>query len=343
MKDSVSKKILSLNKTYINLDEIEKLVLYSDYDELMEIVNKQIAENVLRPVGKKNTNGMIPPLYLKYRICNQVEDMTPFIEEIRHLHPELKISEYIANPALYKKHRDILLPLSDTLKDNPNSLLQRMSKNERAYSIWKDEKILDKGLTRVVLKYLDMEERLNYYLTPEPFFDYIVRHHENMTVLIIENKDTWFTLRKILTKNPDKCCLHGNVIDALLYGEGNKITKSGSIEEYEGDVLNTKAKFLYFGDLDFTGIYMLQQVCDANPNADIRPLTGLYEDMLTLSDIDKLGQIRKNQKKNARIDEFLALFTEEHAGIIRNILNNNKYIPQEILNYPIFEKLLKKI
>lgn len=343
MKEKLSLKLMSLKKTFITLNEIENLISYNDYDELRAIINRQIDDNVIKPVGKKNTNGMIPPLHRKYRICNVGEDMAPYLEEIRHLHSDLKISEYMANPLLYKNHRDILLPLSEMLKEHPESLMQKMSKNERAYSIWNNEKILDHSTTKAVIRFVEMEEMLNYYLTPEPFFDYVLRNHEDMTVLIIENKDTWFTFRKLLTKNPERCCLHGNIIDAVLYGEGNKVTKPGGIEAYEDDVLGAKVQFLYFGDLDFTGIEMFQRVCTANPSSNIKLFTELYEAMLRLTEIGKLGQIRKLQKNDACIDEFLSLFTIEQATIIRNILNENKYIPQEVISYPILEGMLQVI
>lgn len=335
-------KLMSLKKTFITLDEIEDLISYNDYEELRAIIDGQIEGQVLKPVGKKNTNGMIPPLHLKYRICNVGEDMTPYLEEIRHLHPDLKISAYMAHPKLYKNHRDILLPLSEMLKDRPESLLERMSKNERAYSIWHDEKTLDHATTKAVIRFLKLEDRLNYYLTPEPFFDYVLRNREDMTVLIIENKDTWFTFRKLFTKNPDKCFLHGKTIDAIIYGEGNKVTKPKRMEQYEDDVLGRKARFLYFGDLDFTGIEMFQRVCMVNPCTKIKLFTELYGEMLRLTEIEKLGQIRTKQRNSLSIEEFLAIFTIDQARIIRKILNEYKYIPQEVLSYPILAGMLKK-
>jgi hypothetical protein len=44
---------------------------------------------------------------------------------------------------------------------------------------------------------------LNYYETPEPFFTYDIAHGDKNTnrrnILVIENKDTWHTLRRIMS------------------------------------------------------------------------------------------------------------------------------------------------
>lgn len=341
MNEDLSQKLKALKKTLISLTEIEKLIIYNDYDELTAIIIKQIEDEVIKPVAKKSTNGLIPPLYLKYRILKIPEDLSTYREEILHLHPDLKISKYIANPHLYKSHRHIVQPLSDLLKTRPETLLNIMSKNERAYNIWYDEKILDDSKTKSIISFLGIEKRLNYYLTPEPFFDYVLRNHEDMTVLIIENKDTWFTFRKLLTKNPEKCCLYGRTLDALLYGEGNKVTKPGGIEAYAEEVLSTNVQFLYFGDLDFAGIDLFLRVCKANPGANIKLFTRLYHEMLGLVELDKLKEIRNKQKTDIYLDEFLSFFSMAHTDLIRSILNRNKYIPQEVVNYPILEAMLK--
>ncbi len=127
-----------------------------------------------------------------------------------------------------------------------------LAKNERAYQIWNDEKILDNSLCKSMIKWNELEKMLNYYLTPEPFFDYLHTKKEKMTMLIIENKDTWYTMRKIMNEQKGECYLGSQEIDGLIYGEGNKITKPQALEEYEEKILQRKCQFLYWGDLDYT-------------------------------------------------------------------------------------------
>ena len=333
-------ELIASKKTFITLDEIEKLVPYDGYMELWELVNKLVQAEIIRPAGQKNGNGLIPPLHLKYRICRVQEDQSQYFEEIRHLYPKLKISEYLANPALYKKHRDVLLPLSDFLKDRHESLKMEMSKNERAYEIWNHEKMLDQPHTKSVLRFVEMENRLNYYLTPEPFFDYVLNNREEMTVLILENKDTWFTFRKLLARYPVNCSLFGEKIDALVYGEGNKVTKPDGLKLYAEKVLCAKVRFLYFGDLDYTGIDLFHRVRRANPGDSIELFTELYLKMLQLIRIENLGQIQTNQKQSICMEEFLSYFPAEQADQIREIFRRNKYIPQEVINHPTLKELL---
>jgi hypothetical protein len=35
---------------------------------------------------------------------------------------------------------------------------------------------------------------LNYFETPEPFFDYTYSNKKDMNILIVENKDTWLNI-----------------------------------------------------------------------------------------------------------------------------------------------------
>lgn len=339
-EERLTSQLMASKKTFITLDEIQNLVPCDEYMELWELVNKLIRAEIIKPVGKKNGNGLIPPLHLKYRICRLPEDQSCYFEEIRHLYPELKISEYLANPALYKNHRDVLLPLSEFLKDRSESLIMEMSKNERAYEIWQYEKMLDRPLTRSVLKFVEMENKLNYYLTPEPFFDFVLNNREEMTVLILENKDTWFTFRKLLARYPENCYLFGEKIDAVVYGEGNKVTKSDGLTLYAEKVLCAKVRFLYFGDLDYTGVDLFLRVCRANPGIGIKLFTALYLKMLQLTRTENLGQIQTNQNQNIPLEEFLSYFPAEQADQIREIFGRCKYIPQEVINHSILKELL---
>ena len=74
-------------------------------------------------------------------------------------------------------------------------LEEPMSRKERSFSIWGREKLLDEqfSLVREVLRLNGLgEDFLNYYDTLEPFFEYVHSQTPSMSVLVIENKDTWF-------------------------------------------------------------------------------------------------------------------------------------------------------
>ena len=286
----------------------------------------------------KHKNGKIPSLFLKYKIIKEKQTEENYKQEIQTLCNLLNIEEYLKKPHIYEKHRAILLPLNTFLIKNKEKLQTAISKNERAYQIWNDEKMLDNNLCKSIIKLNNLEQKLNYYLTPEPFFDYIHTKKEEMNILIIENKDTWYTMRKIMNEIKEEYYMLETPIDGLLYGEGNKITKQNALEEYEKQIIGRKCKFLYWGDLDYTGIEMYERTVTQNKNVTISLFTKIYETMLQIKEIEQLGKIKNNQNENIKLQIFLNSFTNAYKEKIKEILKNKKYIPQEIINAEIIKK-----
>ena len=349
--ETASEIIKGAGKSYISLDEIEAGLNsrrpgagFVEYGQLVDAVKKLIQAGAVKPAGRPNlTNGKIPPLRLKYRIIKESNDFSEYLDEIKQLHPAFNISGYVKNPDNYVKSRQIILELNRFLKDGATSLSEPMSKNERAYEIWGNEKALDDPQVNSVVEYSNIREKLNYYMTPEPFFDYINSYGDVMNILIVENKDTWFTLRKLLTASPERCTMFGEKIDGLLYGEGKKITAPGALKTYECDVIARPCRFLYFGDLDFTGIAIFLAVRKVNPGVGIHLFKELYEEMLTKARQRPgymQGYTRKKQAVKTEISEFLHNFQETSRTEIMNMLAEHRYIPQEILNYQVLKRLL---
>lgn len=288
----------------------------------------------------KNKNGKIPSLFLKYKIIKQ-EQENSYTSEIQTLCNILNIEGYLKKPQTYQRHRKLLLILNDFLINNREKLNISISKNERAYQIWNDEKILDDSLCKSIIKFNNLEKTINYYLTPEPFFDYIHTKKEEMNILIIENKDTWYSVRKVINEIQKEIYVGNTRIDAILYGEGNKITKEKALEEYEKEIIQRKCNFIYWGDLDYTGIEMFQRTVIQNKNSSICLFFEIYEKMLDTKEIQQLGKIKNRQNTNINIDLFLSFFTTTYKEKIKLILNKNRYIPQEIINAEILRKLLR--
>lgn len=276
---------------------------------------------------------------MKYKIIKKEETSIDYTSEIQTLCNILNIEEYLKRQKIYIKHRELLLILNNFLTQHKEKLDIPISKNERAYQIWNDEKILDDSLCKSIIKWNNLEQKMNYYLTPEPFFDYIHTKKEEMNVLIIENKDTWYTMRKVMNVMKKECYIENIEIDALVYGEGNKITKPKALEEYEKEVIQRKCNFIYWGDLDYTGIEMFERVISQNKKANIRLFTKIYEKMINIKEIDQLGKIKNKQNHNISLDLFLNYFTTEEKEKIKIILNNDYYIPQEIINADVLKKI----
>lgn len=342
---NIEEKIYKLSKTYISLNELESLLEYNSYKDEYDIISNLVNIGTLTPVIKKgNTNGCIPPLYLKYRINKPNEDNSEIISEIKHLESSFNISYYLENINKYREQRAVILPLSRFLKDNCDELINRISKNERAYQIWNYEKKLDETCTKSVLEINDLLEKLNFYNTPEPFFYYTPEKNRNTEaiVLIIENKDTWYSMREIMRTLGESFYICRKRIDGLLYGEGKKITRETALKEFHDTELKHKCNFLYFGDLDYEGIKIFQSLKEKNKSYNIELFIELYELMLDLYPYEKLGKMSKNQHKSDNTHEFLSLFNNKYSDRIDKILSNGKYIPQEALRKDILDKFITK-
>lgn len=329
-------KITNHKGAFITLDEINGLAAASSYDGLCETVSDLLRSGLLKPAGKdRSTNGMVPPLRLKYRIVRPKRDNSAELLEIRSLLPAFSISGYLQQPSLYRKHRDILLPLDHFLKTRKQELRQIMSENERAFSIWHDEKMLDSARCWNVLRFNHLD--LNTYATPEPFFDYLCNGRRKV-LLVLENKDIWYTLRRLMLERPENRCLFGTEIDGIVLGEGAKAARPHALEEYAALLQEDCFSFLYFGDLDYSGISIYLSVREASPNVKISPFLPAYRAMLAEGRKSEYGVDHSNQKKPEKMAAFLSQFSPEEADEIAQLLASGHYIPQEILNYPLLKE-----
>jgi hypothetical protein len=339
-------KILAYGKTILTETELQQVIKERDYRLFHQTVNKLVDDGVLVPVKSAGLNGRLPPLFNKYRLIRPKEDFAGYLECIRYLNPALNISGYLKRPDLYKKHREIIEGLSRYLWYSAELLEEPMSRKERSFSLWGREKLLDEhfALVREVLKFNGLgEDFLNYFDTPEPFFEYVHTRPEHMTVLILENKDTWFTFRKLM-QDTGKSIVAGTPVDVLLYGEGNKIAKRGALEEYNAGMLGGKAgqagRFLYFGDLDLEGIRLFFRTREANPHLDIRPFSGLYRLMLRLTEGVELPESLDKRDVTAPLAEFASMLGFDRADMLTVFLEKGRYIPQEIVNYQVAAGIL---
>ncbi|MDD2555586.1 MAG: hypothetical protein PHX16_05325 [Syntrophaceticus sp.] len=342
----IRERLMDFGRVMITEKELEGIIKESDYQGFYHKIMELVEDGFLKPVKASKTNGKYSPLYNKYRIIKPKVDYTDYFASIRQLHPDLNISGYLQKPALYLKHRDVVDGLSRYLWYSKELLDRPMSRKERSFSIWRWEKLIDKhfALIREVLRFNGLgEDFLNYYDTPEPFFEYMNSRQNQMNVLILENKDTWFTFRKLI-QDTGKNVFAGTQVDVLIYGEGNKISKRGALEQYEAGMLRgktgAKGCFLYFGDLDREGIRLFFQARKANPCLDIKPFARLYHLMLDLAEGVELPESPDKRTVEAPIAEFASLLDFADADLLTEILEKGCFIPQEIVNYQVLSGIL---
>ena len=320
------------NKT-INLSEIYKKLKLPYTPQ-----NDKIINNILIDLEEK---GYIQPLkttkqdfqgsFEKYKILKlRKENEEKIKEEILKLDKKIKIDYFLKYPEEYIKNKEIIIPINEFIKQINGRKIETITVNERSYQIYKNEKRLKENeeiLKKLGITYND----LYAYDTYEPFFYYINTEYEmqeskNKTILIIENKDTFWTIVRVVKK------LKIENIYMIIYGEGKKILKSFSfIEEFK---INSKDNIYYFGDIDFEGINIYVSLKNKYNKYNISVFTKGYQ---TILDIEKTPEkISTNQNINQnKIEKFINEFDKKYKDKLIEIFNNKKYIPQEVFNYEV--------
>lgn len=314
-----------------------------EYGELCKYLYSKIADGHIKPVKSSGLNGKKPAMYLEYWIIDEKKDYTEILNEIRFsLATDIAPDYYLAHPKTYEEDREYVTALSDYIKSGclDGNL---MSKNERSFDIWKKEKFLSEGGGKKVCDRCGIsQEYLRYYETFEPISYYSKDKSEPQTILIIENKDTYFTMRNYLIKNAMNSC--ENTVNTLIYGAGKGVVKAfrGYELSCESYMCNSQNRFLYFGDLDFEGILIFETLRKSMAGKyDIVPYTAAYIRMLEKMDNSgqSLPDTKEGQNRNIG-NEFMQFFEADAQKKMMKILSENKYIPQECVNCEDMRELL---
>lgn len=330
------KNLRNLNKKRIGINEIQQYLELENYIELVNVVTSLIDKELLLPIKSSKLNGKNPALYNRYCIVDVKQDNSMYIQELSYgINILLDKTYYMKNIDRYKEDRNYIFLLSRFLDDQTDLLNTQVSANERSFQIWEREKFLNREGGKRILKNLNLsEEFLNFYDTTEPLPYYSYSKISPQKILIIENKDTFYSMRKHLIKGNNT--IFNEKICTLIYGGGKNIYKTFKdfdicVEPY---LLDENNEILYLGDLDYEGIIIyegLYQIFKGRFN--IKPFARGYEFMLDkfIKEDISLPNTKEGQNRNIR-EVFLKEFTQEYRDIIMKVLTSNKYIPQEILN-----------
>ena len=316
-----------------SLEELLKAYKQKTYSEQYAHIVKLIDSGQIKPIALAGTNGKKPALPLKFWRL-QERDFSDLKQELLYqLSPMISHDYYIKNLAVYAKERKAVQQLSQYFKTQPDLTIP-ISLNERSYAIWKQEKFWQKNGGKTILKHCGLvEDKLNFYTTSEPFAYYTVHKNVPQTVLIIENKDTFYSMRRHLLTG--KRTIFGQPIGTLIYGAGKRVWSTFkdfplSAEPY---LLAEGNNFVYFGDLDYEGILIYEKLAQSfSEYGKIKPFTSAYEAMLAKEgEIAKLPCTKEGQNHN--IDNtFFSYFNPSCRNTMVEILEAGRYIPQECLN-----------
>lgn len=326
-------------KIKIQLSTLNQNIKTQSYSEFYQFILNQIDNGKLLPIKNSGLNGKKPALYNSYWKIVDKKDNSNYVDELLYqLNNKINPDYYLKNPKKYLDDREKILKLSRYLNDRNELLNKQETTNERSFEIFGEEKYLDDGKGIGLLKKINVEpEALSFYETSVPMSYYTVHKETPQNFVIIENNDTFYSMRKHLLEMDNK--IMNLEIGTLIYGAGKGIYRSffdyeNAIEKYFN---NRNNSVIYFGDLDYEGIEIFEGFSIKNRDKngiEIVPWVGAYEKMIEKSEkigIDGLPKTKDGQKK-INCEYFLSFFKEETKNKILNILNSRRYIPQEILN-----------
>ncbi|SFR88040.1 Wadjet anti-phage system protein JetD domain-containing protein [Anaeromicropila populeti] len=331
-------RLSELGLKKITLDKIEELFEVQSYKELVELIKELLAENRLKPIKNSNLNGKTPALYNAYKVIYEEKDYRIYEEELQYqLNPRLQIDYYRKNLEKYIADREDIQMLNHYMNHCKETEIEQVSINERSFEIWGREKFLQKGGGERILKNLGMSiEGLKIYETAEPLAYYAHYKSCPQNILIIENKDTFYSMRQSLLRGSTD--ILGLKVGTLIYGAGKKVCKAFQYYDLnvENYLQNKENSMYYFGDLDYEGILIYETLCKAVMGKyKIIPFVTAYEQMLKKAENKRLPNTKEGQNRNIG-KEFLKYFQAAIQEKMVSILQNGQYIPQEILNLQDF-------
>jgi hypothetical protein len=240
------------------------------------------------------------------------------------------------------RDREYVTALSSFLDTHQDLLAIPVSGNERSFQIWNQEKFLLLRGGKNILKNVGLTlSDINIYETSEPLAYYSHNKNVPQNILIVENKDTFYSIRKFMISKNGRPIVFGIPTDTVIYGAGKGILRSYRdfafvLEDYLTDDKNT---LFYFGDMDYEGIHIYEDL--------YRRFEGLHKLQVfvpaylkMLEKAEKAAQLpdsKENQNDNIA-DIFMSFFEKDAVEHMYKILRQGQYIPQEILNISDFNE-----
>ena len=334
---NLSHELKNRNKKTISKDEIKQMMAFCSDEELYRSIKACENDGVLLPIFSSGTNGNLSfPVYLKYRILTEQSDYSNEFAAIDALHPKLQSNGYLRRkPQEYQKHQANLLRLNRFFF-NANAETIPISKKERAFQIFGEEKTLDERDFIDFLARLGItSDTLQFYDTPDYCFpDYIPIRKEKMTLLICENKDIWFNLRRRMFED-HAATLFGVALDGVVFGCGNRVSEPGAVTSYAQFYKGAAVDFLYWGDIDREGLNIYLRVVRANSEVNIRLFTAGYEQMLLRVRNRVVPNSQDHREQKMDYTEIFTLFSEQAQQELTTYLEQNKRVPQEVVSYAV--------
>jgi len=311
-----------------------------DYQKFVAAINNLIAANKIGPVKARGENARKPRLYNWYQLKSDSAEISEQLKQelLTAYSPQLSLSYYFNDLEQYQQDKEHIKSIDQFFRTK--SKTEEMTVNERSFQLFGVEKFLTSNAGSNLLARLGIDlTDLKCHLAAEPFFYYQKQTNSSEeNILIIENKDTFFSLKELLQEGINRWA--GIEISLLIYGEGKKIQHSFSffkeLDEYQANDLDLN--FYYFGDLDPEGIQIWWGL-ENNYEVEFEPLEYFYQQLVSNYQ-QRAPKLRTAQNFNQQaLAEFCNYFDKQVAEKIESLLASEKYIPQEGLNYQLLKEL----
>lgn len=316
--------LIGYKQRTIGLEELEQFAnrFAKDYSVFAEAVLALETNGVLEMIKKNGRTRRVPSIAYRYRIKRDLLLKDHFQEIQRYelsLHPEIILENYYS---LSREQWEMDLPYIQMLDQYlmkvgiPEDMVPAP---ERSYEIASNEKWITDLAGRELLERVRLWEKMKIVPIDDPLMFAVNPNQIGSSQhkhLIVENKTTYEGLVPVLTDTS---------FTTLIYGVGKKIIKS--IEHFHRQLPLPHAdhEFYYFGDLDHTGIqiwHSLQRKIIANP--------ALPFYMACLQKEAVLGKEYQREDEES-LRSFIAFFPKEEQSRIVQMLEHERYCPQEML------------
>ncbi|MFF2876142.1 Wadjet anti-phage system protein JetD domain-containing protein [Gottfriedia sp. NPDC057991] len=344
MKNYNKKQVYAIDiEDYLRNRIMQQYEYNGGYFGFAEVMNKLVEKGNITPIKSRGHNHQNPPVYIQYKLVKKEKEKNlQHIKRIMTEYPGINMSAFFEED-IYLKWKYYIDPIHSFLHIESDTKRFELKANERSFELFKEEKFLlskegDWLLSRLGITLNDLNCRKSY----EPFFEYRNSTEKPKNILIVENKDTFDSVKDLMKKGVNTW--NGVKFEMIIYGEGDKIQRSYEfLTEYHLGEYNVH----YFGDLDAKGIWICSELMKMDEN--VRPFVPFYIEML-----DRYGDEPSKRKlikplKESNIKEslqiFLSHFEHEYHEKIKNcvkiIQSTQYYIPQEGLNLAILYYLSK--
>lgn len=196
----------------ISLEQLLRESGEEAYPEQYRHIRRQIETGELIPVKKSPLNGKKPALHLSYWLAEEEPDYGEETEELMfRMSPAIRTDYYLKHPKVYREEAVWVRMLNRYFLEQAERKgggfggAVSVSLNERSFQIWGREKFLQREQGRKILAHCGVElGQLHVYGTTEPLAYYSRVRSVPQTVLILENKDTFYSMRRYLNGDWEK-------------------------------------------------------------------------------------------------------------------------------------------